>query len=410
MESNYSVCTIDKCTGCAACANICNHNAIEMCYGEEGFLFPHIDKIKCVDCGLCKITCPANNPVSLYKEPIGVYSGWSKDDNVRMRSASGGAFAEIASFFIKHYNAVVFGVAMNQNLDAVHVSIEKIEDLYRLQGSKYIQSHIGDAYRQTLYFLQRGRFVLFSGTPCQIGGLRKFLKKDYETLFTIDLICHGVPSKRIFIDYIKYIEGKLGHRVRDIKFREKKCSWIFFNIAVNEQAGISNKNIYEYEGGYFEDPFIRAFLRDNILRPSCYQCQYTKTKRTADYTLADWWGYAGNSRMDKDFEQKGVSLIFCNTHKSFSLIKNMNILLRQRTLTEALETNKSLQYPFVMPSTRKEFWSDYSVLNFSQIVDKWFYCEKLLPSTYIKYKYRPSMMRKILLKFAHLYEKCQKLI
>ncbi len=406
MENNFTICDGEKCTGCAACANICKHNAIEMHYDEEGFLRPHIDQKKCINCGLCKVTCPENISIGLNEEPLGIYSGWSKDDNTRIRSASGGAFAEIAYYFINHFNAVVFGVTMNQNLDAVHICIERAEDMYKLQGSKYIQSHIGTAYRQVLQYLKKGRIVLFSGTPCQIGGLKKYIKKDFENLFTVDLICHGVPSKKIFEDYIKFLEGKIGHRVYDIKFRGKKYSWIFFNIAANSQVGSLNYANFEYIGKYYDDPFIRAFLRDNILRPSCYQCQYTNVKRVADFTLADWWGYVGNCKSDKGFEQKGVSLIFCNTPKSLSLINNMNLLLKKRTLAEALKTNKSLQHPFLKPSTRDDFWKDYSLMNFSQIVDKWFYPEKLPLSTYIYYNLKPSIMRKFLIKFAYLFEKC----
>lgn len=401
MTKTQQICHHDQCTGCAACFNVCRHDAIRMVADEEGFLRPNINADACVDCGLCVKACPANTEANRHEIPLLVYSGWSKNEDIRLSSASGGAFAEIASYFIEEMHGVVFGVAMSDKLEAYNVAITETADLKRLQGSKYIPSKIGETYRQAEHYLREGRKVLFSGTPCQIAGLKNYLRKEYDNLFTVDLICHGVPSKRIFDDYIRYLEKKLQHKVYDVKFRCKKSSWIFFNMAVNchVEKG-SRRESYEYEVTYYSDPFIRAFLRYNALRPSCYQCPYTSIKRVADFTLADWWGYKAEDESDKDFEKKGVSLIFANSEKAKAMIPHLNLQLKSRTIEEAKRTNIALSQPFGMPKTRNEFWQDYSNYGFEYLVEKWLAPELLTLNRYLYYTMQPSALRTLAMKIA----------
>jgi len=406
MESITIICDSSKCTGCYACYNTCDHSAISMITDNEGFSRPKINSYLCIGCKKCQKVCPVNNPVERNEIPLTIYSGWSKNEDIRLSSASGGAFTELAKFFIEQMHGVVFGVAMNEKLEACHIAVEFVDDLSKLQGSKYIQSNINESYRQTEHYLKEGKNVLFSGTPCQIAGLKNYLRKEYQQLYTVDLICHGVPSKRLFEDYIKHLESKLQHRVYDVKFRCKKSSWIFFNMAVNSHVEEKTRKIsYEYEGAYYSDPFIRGFLRDNALRPSCYQCQYTSTKRVSDFTLADWWGYKAEDKCDKDFEKKGVSLIFTNTSKGQYILPQLNMLLKERTLEAALMTNISLQKPFTMPGSRQKFWQDYARMNFSDIVDKWLKPEQMKPMAFIRYKLPDTYLRRILMFVCHIYEK-----
>ena len=396
------ICKVELCSGCGMCIQLCKHSAIKMISDIEGFLRPVVEPALCVDCGLCQKRCPANSPAFVNRnEPLKVFSGWSSDEEIRMASSSGGAFSEIAKYVISK-NGVVFGVALDDKVQARHTYVEQEEDLCKLQGSKYVQSVIGNSYKEAEEFLRKGRLVLFSGTPCQIAGLYSYLHNDYENLLTIDLICHGVPSPLVFEDYKKWIEDKIHEKVSYVKFRCKKSSWIFFSMGINSHTEKNKITTYSYIGSYYADPYIRAFLRDNILRPSCYSCQYASTKRVADFTIADWWGYKATCPDDKDFERKGVSLLMCNSRKALEIVHELNMDLRERTLEEAIRTNRSLKQPFSLPSTRDRFWRDYERLTFPEMIDKWMYPERIALSTYIRI-YFPD--NKIVFLVVNLYER-----
>lgn len=258
---------------------------------------------------------------------------------------------------------------MNKELKAEHIFVETLEDLQnKLSGSKYVQSKIGSSYKQVKTFLQQNRKVLFSGTPCQIAGLKNYLRKDYENLTTVDLVCHGVPSPMIFEDYKKYLEKTYDIKLTDIKFRDKKFSWIYFNLNIKGQANNSNSQ-RQYIGHYYKDPYLRGFLRDYYLRPSCHQCPFTSINRCSDFTIADWWGYQKKSFHDKNFGYKGVSLILANTTKALALMNQLNMILKERTIEETLKTNISLSKPFNKPQIRVLFWKDYFSMEFDKIIE-----------------------------------------
>lgn len=369
------ICNIPECTGCMACLNVCAHKAICVVRDEEGFDRPHIDELKCVDCGLCKKVCPINTHPITY-EPRKVFSGWSSDENIRISSSSGGAFTEIARPILED-GGVVFGCALNSDLVAEHIYVETLEELRtKLSGSKYVQSRIGSTYQQARSLLRQGRKVLFSGTPCQIAGLRNYLRKDYDNLYTVDLICHGVPSPKVFEDYKKFMQKRENMSLTDIRFRCKKSSWIFFNMTLT--GHVEKSSAFKiYEGCYYEDPYIRGFLRDYFLRPSCHQCHFTSTQRCSDFTIADWWGYQKESPADKDYALKGVSLLLVNTDKATSLLSSIKMHLRERTMDEAKRTNISLSHPYPMSPVRTQFWDDYKLLSFEELVKKYMRPEKV---------------------------------
>lgn len=297
-----NICNVEECTGCMACANVCAHNAIQFKADKEGFVRPVINKKLCVDCALCVKTCPINHP-PMSNEPKEVYSGWSSDETVRINSSSGGAFTEIARPLLEE-GGIVFGCALNEKLQAEHIYVETLEDLEnKLRGSKYVQSKIGNSYSIAKDFLRQGRNVLFSGTPCQIAGLKNYLRKDYDNLITVDLVCHGVPSPLIFEDYKKYIAQTENMNLTSVKFRCKKSSWIFYNMVIEGHVE-KNREEKTYIGRYYEDPYIRGFLNDIFLRPSCSLCKLTSVKRIADFTIADWWGYDRLKNESRDFERK----------------------------------------------------------------------------------------------------------
>lgn len=369
------ICSSSDCTGCMACVNGCAQNAISIVQDEEGFDRPQINEDLCVDCGLCQRICPINHHPET-EEPKKIFSGWASDEEVRLGSSSGGAFTEIARPVLEE-GGVVFGCALNDKLQAEHTYVETLEDLARrLSGSKYVQSRIGNSYAQTKDFLKQGRKVLFSGTPCQIAGLRNFLRKDYDNLTTVDLICHGVPSPMIFEDYKQYMQERENMELIEVKFRCKKSSWIFFNMTLIGHVEKSSAK-KTYCGGYYEDPYIRGFLRDYFLRPSCHKCYFTSTKRCSDFTIADWWGYKKETSADKDFACKGVSLVFANTEKALKMIPCMKMQLRERTVEEAKRTNISLSHPFPMPEMRKFFWEHYRKMTFEELVGKYMMPEKV---------------------------------
>ena len=369
------ICNFAECTGCMACVNVCAHHAIKIKTDEEGFDRPFIDSNLCVDCGLCSKTCPINQHPKV-NETKDVYSGWSADDKVRINSSSGGAFTEIARPILEK-GGVVFGCALNGKLQAEHIYVETFEELEtKLRGSKYVQSRIGNSYSKAKDFLRQGRKVLFSGTPCQIAGLKNYLRREYENLITVDLICHGVPSPMLFEDYKEFMQKHENMKLTNVSFRCKKSSWIFFNMTLTGHVEKSSAD-KTYIGRYFEDPYIRGFLRDYFLRPSCHQCHFTSTKRCSDFTIADWWGYRKETSKDNDFALKGVSLILANTNNALNLLPIIKMQLRQRTLEEAMKTNISLSHPFPMKETRWQFWKDYRIMPFEEMVNKYMRPEKV---------------------------------
>lgn len=395
-----AICEYNECTGCMACYNVCSKRAIKMLPNEEGFLHPVINQEQCVDCGLCAKVCPVNTPV-LKKEPQSAFCGWSNDENTRMTSSSGGAFAELAKLILSH-GGVVYGVAMDEHIEARHISISNAKELTRLQGSKYNDCIVGDSFVRVKRDLEKNKVVLFSGTPCQVAGLRNFLRCDYDNLYTVDLVCHGVPSPKVFDDYKRYIVKKIKEPIRDIQFRYKKSSWIFFSMGVNSQSKEKGIQKFSYTGGYYSDPYFRAFLKDNILRPNCYNCLYAEKNRVGDFTIADWWKYKSRSKFDKDFEKKGVSLILCNTEKARLLVKRLNMYLSERTIAEAINTNKPLRSPFPVPITRDMFWNDYNHMSFEDLIPKWMSPEKIPLSIYLKI-YKEN--KRVLYSIVNLYER-----
>ena len=375
------ICDYSICTGCMSCYNSCPVHAISMLPDKEGFLYPAIDSKLCIDCKLCKRVCPINTTPKL--EPIiNVFSGWSKDDTTRISSSSGGAFTEIAKIILNK-GGVVFGCSLDSEMKATHIYIDSDKDIYRLRGSKYVQSYIGDSYKKAKEFLEKGQYVLFSGTPCQIAGLKNYLKRDYDNLLTVDLICHGVPSPLIFDNYKKYISNKydLG-KITRINFRDKINSWRYFNISIQ-----GNKKGKKYIGGVFDDPFLRGFLKDYYMRNSCYNCQFTKTLRAADITIGDWWNYTATENIDRNFKRKGVSLITVNTNKGEQILESLNMTLRKRTLEEALRTNQCLHAPYKKPLDRNDFWSLFLKTGFKSTVDVYLKPERIDIGTRILNKF-----------------------
>lgn len=351
-----------KCCGCSACYNVCPKKAITMDSDNEGFLYPVINGDNCVDCGLCNKVCPVENKIlPNSKQPI-AYAGKINDETIRIESSSGGVFSAIATYVLNN-GGVVFGAAFNDDFSVSHIAVETIDDLSRLRGSKYLQSSIDDTYTLAERFLKEGRLVLFSGTPCQVNGLISFLKKPYENLITQDLICHGVPSPDVWQKYVRYRSALAGASARRISSRHKKYGWKRFSVS------FSFENDTEYLCQLNCDPFMRAFLNNMCLRPSCYDCSFKSLERNSDITLADFWGI---EKVIPDFDDdKGTSLIMVHTEKGKQILEKVNgIILKSIDLNEAVKYNTSAYKSVKKPSKREAFLAQLTDENFEKKVNE----------------------------------------
>lgn len=346
----------EKCTGCSACTNICPQNAIKMIADNEGFLQPVIDETICVNCGLCEQTCPAlSSNLSFGSLNPNVYAGWHKLD--RIISSSGGMFSAFSRRILSDGGSV-FGASLDADFNCYHKEITTIEDLYLLRGSKYMQSKIGMILKVVKARLNEGKKVLFCGTPCQIAGLRNYLKKDYEGLLTIDLTCHGVPSNAVFKSYIDKLQKKLkltekNSRIQKYEFRRRDGWGMFPSYSVD---GPRFTPVYGSNALY-----MKAFNKSALFRKSCYSCRYAKIPRIGDITLADFWGIGRHGDPFKYDTMKGVSLVLANTEKGLNAIKSLDeeTFVEERTLDEALIENHNLTNSSPCHPQRDEIIRDF---------------------------------------------------
>ena len=333
------------CCGCGACVNICPVQAITMVEDTCGFLYPQIDESKCIRCGKCKRAC-AFQSASVENVPLDTYAAVARDRELVRRSASGGVFAALAKKVLAQ-NGAVFGAAFRPDWSVAHRAVFDEEDLWMLQGSKYTQSDIGDTYAQVKKLLIEGKTVLFSGTPCQIHGLYGYLGKKYDYLYTVDVVCHGVPNHRMLRDYIHGIEQKHGQKITAFTFRDKSLGW-GINGATEMMKGERNvkKPVWQSASSY-----LYYFTKGWIYRENCYHCKYACSNRPADLTLGDYWGiekahpeYLGKNGFK---ESEGISLVIANTLKGRELLDTVqNVLeLRKSSFELAAAGNGQLSHP-----------------------------------------------------------------
>ena len=301
----------NSCCGCAACANICGKGAIAMKPNIEGFLHPEIDYSLCVECGLCEKTCPGLNPAMNSEANFSpkVYIIQHKDNTIRYQSTSGGAFTAIAEEVI-HENGIVFGAFMTEDLKVRHGYVETEERLALFRNSKYVQSEVRDSYKTAKKFLSNGRVVCYSGTPCQINGLYKYLGKDFDNLIAVDVVCKSVPSPLVFDKYVEFKKHR-ENQISDIVFRDKKRGFLYCTMAhyrSHEERSASNA---QYRRGSESDEWLRLFLSGQISRRACMACRYQTPQRVSDFTLGDIWE-TGNPSLD---DNKGSTLVHVWTKK-----------------------------------------------------------------------------------------------
>ena len=352
----------ENCCGCWACANICPKDAITMVEDEKGFKYPKIDKEKCINCGLCEKVCPIINNKSVKRE-VKAYACFNKNLETRMNSSSGGIFSLIANYILD-LNGIVFGAQFDKEFNVVHSYIDNKKDLYKFQCSKYVQSEIGDTYRKVKELLDNDKYVLFTGTPCQIEGLYKFLRKDYDKLYTQDFICHGVPSPRVWRKYLKETNNKYSAKPKNISFRSKDNSWQDFELKIQYK-----NNVYRNTQG--KDTYLRAFLNDICLRDSCYKCNFKKKNRVSDITLADFWGI---DNIDKSMnDDKGTSLVVVNSDKGKELFEKLkdNMEYKEVNLDDAIKYNMNMVTSVKMNKNREKFFNELDKKDLESLVKKY---------------------------------------
>lgn len=350
------------CSGCAACYSACSKGAISMEMDPEGFLRPTISEQQCIDCGACEKVCHVLNPYKT-RRPLEVYAARS-EDNIRSHCSSGGIFPLFAEYMVKQ-GGLVWGVVWNMK-DKIPTAEFKCcdipKDLQHFQGSKYVQAKIGNTFKEIKHQLKNDKNVLFSGTPCQIAGLKHFLNKEYDNLICVEVVCHGVPSPEVFRNYLLEILNSKSLNISYINFREKLAfgyGWRNFGFVIKENVSDTSSK-YLLSQNVIENPYLRAFLSELCNRPSCHNCHSRQLRSGADITIGDFWKL---SEFLPEFDDDlGTSLVLVNTPKGHSLFKDIEQRLtckEQITYEIAIDSTGALIESPPMHPKRELFFKEY---------------------------------------------------
>lgn len=409
------------CCGCSACVQRCPRQCMTMESDDEGFLYPQIDISSCIDCGLCEKVCPIQNiPRLVGSFGNCAYAAIGRDEEIRSVSSSGGVFTVLAMQVIRE-GGVVFGVRFDEHWEAAFDYVDNMEGLASLRGSKYIQARVGNAFRDAEQMLKKGRKVMFVGTGCQIKALRLFLRKDYPSLFAVDFICHGVPSPAVWTHYLNNVLSREARKntvsspsnfflserdvlsVKGISFRNKCLGWKKYSFVLQTSQGdsrseensvsSSNKsNETVFSQPFSENPFMKAFLENAILRPSCYECKAKGGKSGSDMTIADFWGIERIlPRFDDD---KGTSLVIVHTRRGECMLEAVreNLCMEEVTMKQATECNPSYYVSVKAHKKRGKFFANYR-----QQADFQEYVNRLFPQVSFKGKMLIAIKRMFVL-------------
>lgn len=384
-----------ECCGCYACIQKCPKKSISMHIDNEGFYYPIVDKSLCINCGFCEKVCPVINQKSP-RNPNECIAARGKLKNIIMNSSSAGIFYLLAEKTI-HDQGVVFGARFNENWDVIHSWTDTIDGLKPFMSSKYVQSQIGNSYKQAETFLKEGRSVLFSGTPCQIAGLRLFLRKEYDNLLCVDVICHGTPSPGVWREYLKYeistkrrkstvsshvfspLSEKEALQITGISFRDKRLGWKKYSFVL-----LSSKSSCRHKGNsvsfcykpivnqkHYYNLYMKAFLHNLTLRPSCFSCPARKGKSGSDILLGDYWGI--KRYYPEFFDDNGVSMALIYTAKGIQVIKSLDIEYIHIKYSETCG-NSNIELDERKPVERDKFFEDF---RYNGIKSMQLYCKNM---------------------------------
>ncbi len=376
------------CYGCRACEQICPKKVITMTPDDEGFLYPVMDEAKCIKCGLCKTVCPYDNQ-KVESEPVKVYAAQNKNTQDLLKGSSGSIFSVFAKEMLSR-DGFVSGCVFNKEKRAVHIVSSSEEDVERMHGSKYVQSDVNSVFSQIKDLLDGGKPVLFTGTPCQVDGLKRFLKKPYENLLTIDLICHGVPSPALLDEYINCVESEKG-KISGLQFRNKaRNGWRSEGTISFEKGKV--KSFSPYRDSYYN----LYYMRNCVSRLSCYECKYASASRVGDITIGDFWN--ASDFLDEKAYKGGMSAVLVNTkigEDAFNKIKNQ-LNIYETDLKTAQRGNPRLVGGHPIPENRKDFYKKVKEKGYKKATQEECKFSYLVP--FIK-KHLPKGLKKLMKRF-----------
>ena len=350
-----------NCCGCTACASICPKDAIQMQRDIEGFVYPLVNDSQCINCGLCEQVCPILHRDSYLNsnKPTNIYALHNNDIKVWKNSSSGGVFNEIADYIIQN-SGVVYGAEYTNVLNVKHKKETTICGAIKFRGSKYVQSDLDNSFREIRKELNNGSTVLFSGTPCQVEGLKRFLRREYNNLITVDIICHGVASPLVFNDYIDFINKYSLSKIIGINMKDKTFGWGYQNLRLFYKNNTSEFNTIK------SNLWNKLFYGHLILRPACYKCRFTNLSRPGDLSIGDFWGV--EKKLPDFYNMTGISILLCNTLKGFKLWGKIQHHFCYLRIDENTCMQQALSNSVAEPEDRNNFWENYKLQGFKYIL------------------------------------------
>lgn len=388
------ICIYNKCTGCFACANVCPKQCIELKPDEFGEVHPIVDQSLCIDCKLCQKTCPNNREIT-YNNPSHCYAAWIDNPETLKICASGG-MGTILSQYVIEQGGVIFGSRYDENMTPVIKWTDKLEDLEHYKGSRYVQSLVGkETFKQVRDFLKEGRLVLYIGTPCQIAGLQGFLKKPYDNLITVDLVCHGVSPTTYLKQEVKYLSEKYHLQdISDIRFRGNDGNNYRLTLWNKVRRKLFPRNNYRQKifcEDFLDDYYIQGFLKGVSLRENCYSCNYARPDRISDITIGDFIGLGAHKPFQKPTYSVNISSVTTNTQKGLDLFSKVaethkELHIEEREYSERLEYRPSLMEPFKRDPRNKAFRELYEKAGFPKAIRAVMHKER-------KKEYRSMLLR-----------------